>query len=217
MEVEKHITVSKTSRVFYSHEYRGDEKELVIVLHGYGQSARHFLRKFAPIATPQRLVIAPEGLHRFYTQGFSGRVGASWMTREDRLNDIKDYISYLDQVLSSCHSANDQPKLTILGFSQGGATAVRWMCESRFTFDRLILWAASFPHDVDFPAHAPRLRETPPELVVGNEDEFIKASQLQDLEELLNAQQIPFSLQKFDGKHDIDASTLASIFSIGMQ
>ena len=36
--------------------------------------------------------MAPEGLSRFYLEGFSGKVGATWMTREDRLNDIDNYL-----------------------------------------------------------------------------------------------------------------------------
>ena len=51
--------------------------------------------------TPQRLIVAPEALSRFYVES-SGKthadthVGASWMTREDRLSDIEDYVEYLD-------------------------------------------------------------------------------------------------------------------------
>jgi hypothetical protein len=44
--------------------------------------------------------VAPEGLSRFYFEGgFHGpgsKVGATWMTREDRLAKIEDYVGYLD-------------------------------------------------------------------------------------------------------------------------
>ena len=40
-------------------------------------------------------IIAPQGLHKFYLEGTSGRVGASWMTKENREDDIKNYLVYL--------------------------------------------------------------------------------------------------------------------------
>ena len=67
--------------------------------------------------------MAPEGLSRFYLDAGAGKVGASWMTKEDRAHEIEDYLSYLEQV----RAAIIPPvPLTILGFSQGVATAARW-------------------------------------------------------------------------------------------
>jgi hypothetical protein len=61
--------------------------EAWIVLHGLGQQASVFIKYFQSIASPGRLVVAPEALNRYYvTLGTSGRtadakVGATWMTR----------------------------------------------------------------------------------------------------------------------------------------
>src|ERR1051325_10016453 len=48
----------------------------------------------------RRRLVAPEGLSRFYLseRATERRVGASWMTREDRLAEIADYLGYLDAV-----------------------------------------------------------------------------------------------------------------------
>src|SRR2546425_5855384 len=58
-----------------------------LVCHGYGQLASRFLERFRPIAAERRCIVAPEGLSRFYLTESPAerRVGASWMTREDRL------------------------------------------------------------------------------------------------------------------------------------
>jgi hypothetical protein len=45
-----------------------------------------------------RIIIAPEGLSRFYRKGFSGDVVASWMTKDDRLDDMEDYVRYLNDL-----------------------------------------------------------------------------------------------------------------------
>jgi len=101
--------------------------EMWIVCHGYGQLASRFLERFRPIADDQRCVVAPEGLSRFYLSESAAerRVGASWMTKEDRLHEIDDYVRYLDALHD--HVATGKDKVIALGFSQGSATACRWV------------------------------------------------------------------------------------------
>jgi predicted esterase len=211
MTIENHLLVQKTARYFSSREIKKNEKEIVIVLHGYGQSAFHFLRKFNSIATDDRLIIAPEGLHRFYTQGFSGRVGASWMTKEDRMADIEDYVRYLDQLIDSL--GQRQARIVVIGFSQGAATASRWICQGRARIDKLIAWAGSFPTDLDFPNDASALNAVNLELIIGNQDEFIKSDHINDMQHLLEKQQINALIKNFEGGHDINEETLLSLFS----
>ncbi|MDO7610183.1 MAG: hypothetical protein MUQ68_04950, partial [Crocinitomicaceae bacterium] len=85
---------SKTYRYFTLGD-KNKSKRLLIVLHGYGQLAKFFLRKFS-MCSDSSFVVAPEGPHRFYRKGYSGRVGASWMTKEARDHDIKDNIIWLN-------------------------------------------------------------------------------------------------------------------------
>ena len=77
------LEVPRTARVasFGSPE----AAETWLVLHGYGQLASRFLRSFAVANRPGRLILAPEGLSRFYTSRDPSRVGATWMTREARV------------------------------------------------------------------------------------------------------------------------------------
>src|ERR1019366_9897456 len=82
-------------------------REIWYVLHGYAQLAAPFLEGLRAIDDGTRLIVAPEALSRFYegdTQARlhrDARVGASWMTREDRESEIADYIAYLDTVHQS--------------------------------------------------------------------------------------------------------------------
>ena len=115
-----HFSVKKTTRYFT--EGSSAETHHVYVLHGYGQHPEFFLRKFIP-ASPNIFLVAPEGLHRYYLNGNSGRVGASWMTKEDRQNDILDYVNYLDAL---CESLSGNAKnITIRGFPKGAGREVR--------------------------------------------------------------------------------------------
>ena len=94
--MEHHLTYSKSYR-YEILPCNGDSKNVLYVLHGYGQLSRFFIRKFSALQE-RYTIVAPEGMHRFYLEGSSGRVGASWMTKEDRLTDINDIMSFLNEV-----------------------------------------------------------------------------------------------------------------------
>jgi hypothetical protein len=55
--------------------------------HGYGQLASSFILHFAALDPQAQVVIAPQGLHRFYLEGRGGCLGALGMTREARQDD----------------------------------------------------------------------------------------------------------------------------------
>jgi predicted esterase len=206
---EHSFTASKTCRFFTNHEIRGDESELWIVLHGYGQLASVFINKFKSPNLDKALVVAPEGFHRFYVEGFSGKVGASWMTREDRLSDISDYVKYLDDLVDSISAKlTVQPHVNVLGFSQGGATAARWICQGKVEPNKLILWAASFPPDLNYPDDARTLNSTDLSVVIGDEDQFVSESDLEKLELYLSRHHIEYKLRRFKGGHTINREVL---------
>lgn len=208
---EHHLEIRKTARYFQHGELNSSTKEIWIVCHGYGQLANFFLRKFESLAQPDRCIIAPEGLHRYYQEGSSGRVVASWMTKEDRLNDIRDYVAYLDQVADLCKSKAPSAKLIILGFSQGCATVSRWVSMGDVKCDALILYAGVFPPDLNFEINGEKLKHTQVIIANGNEDEFLSESDVRGQLETLKAHNIhPFYLP-FSGKHQIYPEVLELI------
>ena len=88
------ITSAKTFR-YFTHGDPLKANQIVYVLHGYGQLAEFFIRKFQHLSDDY-FIVAPEGMHRFYLSGSSGRVGASWMTKEERETDIQDNLNWLN-------------------------------------------------------------------------------------------------------------------------
>ena len=144
--MEQQFQHKKTFRYQLIHGNEGVEKVLY-ALHGYGQLVEYFIRKFKH--TPEDLlIVAPEGMHRFYLNGTSGRVGASWMTKIARESDISDIISYLNELDRQISSIYTIKKRYLLGFSQGGAAAARWEQLGNVKFDGMILWACIFPPDL---------------------------------------------------------------------
>lgn len=184
-----------------------------IVLHGLGQQASAFLTYFNSIATPDRLVVAPEALNRYYVMPSpSGRtadakVGTTWMTRMDRENEIADYVDFLDLVWQE--TASRATRVTALGFSQGVATACRWIANANSRVDRLIAWAGQLPPDVD-PAVYAKLSGGVT-LVVGSTDEYATWIAEGDHGARLASAGINPEVMTFEGGHRMDRLTLDAI------
>ena len=195
---------SKTYR-FFRIPSENSSKNLLVTLHGYGQLAAFFIKKFNACSN-NYTILAPEGPHRFYKNGYSGRVGASWMTKEAREDDIKDNINWLTEWLKDHLKENKYDKIILLGFSQGGATAARWYYNNPNLFDQLILWASVFPPDIS----KPKIKLPNNNLyVVGKNDEFINDEMR--LNEVKFYQNIGFDTHVYDGNHDIDPFVIQQI------
>ena len=195
---------SKTYR-FFCIPSENSSKNLLVALHGYGQLAAFFIKKFNACSNDYT-ILAPEGPHRFYKNGYSGRVGASWMTKEAREDDIKDNINWLTEWLTDHLKENTYDKIILLGFSQGGATAARWYYNNPNLFDQLILWASIFPPDIS----KPKIKLPNNNLyVVGKNDEFINDEMR--LNEVKFYQNIGFDTHVYDGNHDIDPFVIQQI------
>ena len=142
--IEEHaIEVTKKARWFHIGESPSDCKELIIVLHGYGQSPAYMLSGLHELAQDGRSICAPEGLSKFYVSGFHGRVGASWMTRDDRASEIADHLNYLNKWWNSldiCPSVS----VTLIGFSQGVSTAARWLGNG-MKVDKVVFYSGTLP------------------------------------------------------------------------
>src|SRR5688500_361628 len=127
---EHRLSVTRTARYFAL----GDPAragEVWFVCHGYGHRAARCLEKRRRLDDGRGDVVAPEGLSRLYLSECptERRVGASWMSREDRLAEIDDYVRYLDAVYAVVCGLVDRSRVAVhaLGFSQGAATVSRWV------------------------------------------------------------------------------------------
>lgn len=214
--VEHHLEVSRTARYWTLGAAGGARAEVWFALHGYGQLARRFLRRFRGLAEPSRLIVAPEGLSRFYVGSELGRhgpdsvVGATWMTREDREMEIRDYVAYLDRLAATL--LRGEPRVTVLGFSQGVATAWRWVTYGTVPgLARLVLWAGAVPPDLDLARAARTIADVEVVLVRGGADRTARVEQAAEEEALLSRAGIGFRVVRHAGGHDIDEATLLSI------
>jgi predicted esterase len=196
-----------------SHFPNRTESEIIIALHGYGQLAEYFLKKFEPIFREDRLVIVPEATNYAYQKGFSGRVGASWMTSHERETAIENNNHYLNEILESVlMKFSQKPSVKVIGFSQGAATASRWISQLPLKVDKLILWSGGFAHDLDVSQAGKKLKDTQVIVVLGDADPMITQESIQKQDEFIAS--LPFEVERmeFEGGHDINLPLLKRIF-----
>ena len=194
-------------------------RDVWFVCHGYNQLAGDFIREFETIADDSRVIVAPEALSRYYLAtepGFhsaEAKIGATWMTRADREAEIADYVAYLDDLYDEIftRARRSEVSVTVVGFSQGGATANRWLTRGRARADRLIMWGALLATDSDLNHAATFFRDVKLTIVYGKRDQFADEGMIANYEKLLREKNVPYELLTFNGGHRMDRATLAAM------
>ena len=206
----KSIQVSKTARYVLSDEPSKEVRNLWIVCHGYGQTATGFMNSFKSIFSKDTLVVAPEGLSKFYWEGFNGKVVSSWMTKENRENEIKDYVNFIEDVLNEIiPKLNAKIACNAFGFSQGTSTISRWANRTKIKLSSIHLYSGQFPDDLLKNWN----RKVLPKLqfYIGDKDPLIKESELEKTKLKLNIHEIGYDLFIVSGRHNIEPNLLESI------
>lgn len=209
-----HIRVQRTARYYTLGGGSFAPRTIWFVLHGHGQLAGDVIRFFAELANDESLVVAPEALNRFYLVSPESApakerpVGATWMTREDRASEIADYVEYLDALYDEVAAgpARDGAAVNVIGFSQGAATATRWVTHGAAHLRRLILWGGLLPPETDLSRGQASLRGARLTLVVGNRDHYVTDALLTAEQGRLDEASVPYDVVRFDGGHVISRS-----------
>jgi predicted esterase len=209
---EHHIPVTRTARYFTLGNPDENTKDIWILLHGHRQLAGKFIMNFSELEKNGSFLIAPEGLMRLYVKGDSGDVGASWMTKEDRESDIKDYVNYLDRLFfdeiepkAKLHSL----KINVLGFSQGSATLARWLCYGKARVNKAIFWCGSLAHDVEYQNY-PQLKQIEIHQVFGSKDPYYDTNFTKQQSEIFAKSGITSKTFIFEGGHEINYDLMKS-------
>ncbi len=210
---ENRIAVLQENRYYHLGPLNESTEEIWFVIHGYGQLARYFLRNFESVGNGTTAVVAPEATNRFYLKQNTGRVGSTWMTKEDRETDIKNYVSFLDAVFEATTSLCSNPnlKIRLLGFSQGAATVTRWAVQGKLHFDTLVLWAGILPYDMNIGLGADRLQGKELFWVYGETDAYLNDEKFQEQDAYLKQLNIQPTTISFKGGHVIDQSALSTL------
>lgn len=203
---------ARTARYYTIGEPGPEVQDWWWAFHGYGQLASSIIRKFEILAGPETFILAPEGLSRFYWQGFDGQVGASWMTREDRLSEIDDYCQFFQSLWEEYRPLMPgNVRLHLLGFSQGVPSVLRWVQRHRIPFSNIVLWAGLPPDDPFQEGEDAHLQTGAVHFVCGEKDPYFNEERLKQVEKWAKTHQISIQQHFFDGVHEVDRAVLKKL------
>lgn len=207
---EHHLRVVRTAR-YHTLGDPAEARAIWVVVHGYGQLARFFLNKFKGLEEGL-LIAAPEGLSRFYLDEAHQRVGATWMTREDREREIGDHVQYLDHLVEELLRTTGPRPVHALGFSQGVATVSRWSVTGRTVVSRVVLWGGSLPPDIDGTA-LQRWNRSRVEVVQGINDTIVPVTVADQTVQRLASAGVAHRLHQHRAGHSLDHLLLGRLLT----
>lgn len=215
-----HLTVPRTARFLTFGAAPDQTRHLWIALHGYAMLARSFARLLVPLAGEQVRVVAPEALNRFYLETErNGRhgdlIGATWLTREDRDQDLADSLKYLELLHAAERAAIPaETEVHVLGFSQGAVMAARWVAAGGIAPQQLVLWGIVPPEET-YAGLAERMRGREVTLIAGDRDQFAPPGSLEALADTLARHGVRARVERFDGGHSLSKAVLRRLGGSG--
>ena len=211
--LKKYIQVRRTARFFLSKEPDEQIKTVLVVLHGYAQNGDDFLEAFGELKRDDLLILAPEGLSKFYWKDFTSDPSSSWMTSLERENEILDTMRYLEQVVLDIKAQLPcrNVEFVCLGFSQGAATASRLVCNPYLSFTKLLLYGGAPAHDLHWQVLLEVLEF---HLIYGDNDALVSESQVTKVKKLIESKRFPVRVHPYKGKHKIEAAGLQIVAQI---
>lgn len=182
-------------------------KHALIVLHGYGQLARYFIKNFEGIKSHD--IIAVQAPNLFYLNGFSGRVGANWLTKENREAGIDVQNRMLKSLANEL--TKSYQRFSLCCFSQGVATGSRWVMWNELHFEKILFYAGEIaPEAISYLA-----KNAMPSLkyVVGENDEFFTSDKIMMYQNRLHDEGFEVEIEKILGVHSLENKEVESYFS----
>lgn len=197
------IEVKRTAH-FYTINQDQEVSEVLYVIHGYAQLASEFIKQFEFLKGTKTLVVAPEGLSKFY--GKDRTPVSSWMTSHERDSEINDYINYLNSIHTFLKSNHQIQKIKLLGFSQGTSTIFRWLNQLKERNIDLHICSGSIPPELG-PENKLLEKLNKTNFYYGDQDRLMKKEQAETAIKKLDELNIQYSAKYFSGRHEINEIT----------
>ena len=208
-----YLKTQKTARYSTFGNLSKKTKYFWFALHGSKMLCEQMLYKFSEFDPDEHFIVAPEGLNRFYADGFGGDVVSSWMTKRDRLPEIEDFCIYLS-TLYQTFLAQLPPQTTkiILGFSQGGTTMFRWAKAKDLNVDVMLAYSCWIPEDIDLQKLSMQMTPSRILYTYGMQDQFLNEDIINQVKTIGSKNKLNIKYLPYEGEHKVDKMNLKNIF-----
>lgn len=207
---EKEISYKSTNSYSTLNNLTEGTKNVWFVCHGMSYLSRYFLKYFKELNPEDNYIIAPQAQSKFYIQPAFKHVGASWLTKENTINETENVMRYFDAVLEAEKISNDK-NIIVVGYSQGVSVAMRYIRSRQLYCSQLVLMSGGIPKELvadDFKF----LRDTKITMIYGTEDEFLNAERIQlesnRIAELFGDKA---TIIPFEGKHIVNVELINNL------
>lgn len=218
MSIEKQVTYSTTNTYSTLNNLSDKTKNIWMVFHGMGYLSRYFIRYFSEIDRDENYIVALQAPSKYYQDSAFKRIGASWLTRENTMKEMKNILNYIDAVYAKEVPSTFKNNLIVMGYSQGVSIASRWVAKRKIDCNYLLLHSGGIPKELtaeDFSFLSPATKVI---YTYGNKDQYV--TEARKTEEQLKGKQLfgnRLSLEIFDGIHEVNRGFLLKISEEGRE
>ena len=195
---------------YYVQEPVRSIKHILFVIHGYAQLAEEFIQEFNALKEESILVIAPEAISKFYNR--DRKAVANWMTSHERLDEINDYVLFLNAVREKIIQDYGVLPFSVLGFSQGVSTALRWVCSSALQPISFYACSGSIPPELDKQDFV-SLSNSLIYYYYGNRDRLLLPENARNQIETLKSFKLVIKEREYEGRHEVSLETQQDIIA----
>jgi len=203
MTSEKRVSYTAGNTYTTLNEFSSTTKTVWLVFHGMGHLSRYFIRHFAGLNPKENFIIAPQAPSKYYQGPENKHVGASWLTREDTVEETKSVLAYVDAVWNA-EKSMDVPRLVVFGYSQGVSIACRWLASRQVQCDHLLMQSGGIPKELTSESFKYMNKSTRIQFSYGTEDPYITQSRV--LEEKARGIELfgeDLTVAAFKGAHEV--------------
>ncbi|QIE58066.1 esterase [Rasiella rasia] len=206
MALEKTAKYSSTNTYTTCNKMQATTKNVWLVFHGMGYLSKYFARYFTHLDPAENFIIIPQAPSKYYIGPSFKHVGASWLTRENTVQETENVLNYVDAVWKA-EKPSKMPQFIVLGYSQGVSIAMRWLAKRSISCDALLLHSGGIPKELN----ASHFKHLPNHCKVtylyGDKDEYI--TEAKKTEQTLKSDAIfgtKLSVEVFKGIHEVNTA-----------
>lgn len=211
MTKEKKVIYRKSNTYSTLNTLTKNTKNIWFVFHGLGYLSKFFIKYFSHLNDEENYIIAPQAPSKYYLGKSFKHVGASWLTKENTVEETKNVLAYIDEVYKA-EVFNKTPNLIILGYSQGVSIAARWVASRKINCNHLVLHSGGIPTELK-PDDFIFLKEnTKVTYLYGNKDQYINEARKTEEQikgNLLFGNHINYLV--FEGSHEVNTKFIKQL------